>query len=165
MGRYYERKQDGSLGDSFAVQQDPPVEYLEGDAPEIVALALANAQAGRCNEVDGLYAAKCRAGVAHEGKRFEVDAKGISFITSMGAKAVGCLALPNRNWSPLQFVSADNSVRVFDTPEEFLALADAADAAVQALFGFAFLTKMTIRQLESEAAVSAYDIATGWPEV
>lgn len=135
------------------------------DPTPAVEVPLADVQEARCDEVDRLYAAKCVAGVAHVGKRFEVDAKGITFITSMGAKAVGCLALPNRNWTPLQFVTADNSVHVFDTPAAFLALADAADAAVQALFGFAFLTKMTIRQLESEAAVAAYDVTTGWPEV
>lgn len=141
----------------------PNQEELPVNHPDLIARGLREAQEARCDEVDRLYAAKCLAGVAHVGKRFEVDAKGIAFITSMGAKAVGCLALPNRAWSPLQFVTADNSVRVFDTPAEFLALADAADAAVQALFGFAYMTKMAIRQLESVAAVEAYDIAAGWP--
>lgn len=44
MGRYYERKLDGSLGDSFAVQQEPPAEYLEDNHPDVIAqqTALAN---------------------------------------------------------------------------------------------------------------------------
>jgi len=37
MGRYYERKSDGSLGDSFAVQQNPPIEYIDDASPELVA--------------------------------------------------------------------------------------------------------------------------------
>ena len=162
-GRFYERRKDGSLGNSFAIQQDPPIEYLDDDAPELLAIALIAAREKRCDEVDALYNAKCLAGVPLDGKRFEVNAKGIAFITSMGAKAVGCLALQNRHWTPLPFVTADNTVRVFETAEEFLKLADAADVGVQKLFGFAFMTKMTIRQLETAEAVAAYAITIGWP--
>jgi len=162
-GRFYERREDRSLGDSFAIQQDPPIEYLDDNAPELLAIALVAAREKRCDEVDALYNAKCLAGVPLDGKRFEVNAKGIAFITSMGAKAVGCLALENRHWTPLQFVTAHNTVRTFETAEEFLELADAADVGVQAMFGFAFMTKTIIRQLQTEEDVAAYDITAGWP--
>jgi len=120
----------------------------------------------KISAIEVLYAAKSLHGFAHGGKRFELDdgsqQKIAALATSSGFFLLG---VGDVTWAPLPFVAADNSVRVFATPADFIVFANAAKLAAQALFARRYALKTLCRGAVSAEEVEAIDIATGWPEV
>jgi len=161
MGRYYERKSDGSLGDSFAVQQDPPVEYIDEDSADFPALKLIEAKRAKAAEISKTYAAAIGAGLMHGGALYQIDAASQQRIAARALLARACIDGAEA-W-PVSFgwIAADNSRPTF-TAAEFWAFAVAAQNRVTAITLNARDIKDEITAARTVAEVDAIDASIGW---
>ena len=165
MGRYYERKLDGSLGDSFAVQQDPPVEYIDDASPEFAALALGAAKRDKAAAIAAAYAAAIARGCAHRGKVIQLDAESRGNIGALAAvaelaeeeRAEWPAMLESKGWRTL-----DNT-HLPVTPAQMLELSLAAMAQFVAIRFRASALKDALAVAATVAEVNAIDATAGWP--
>lgn len=136
----------------------------EGNEPDPVEVA--DAIPARVEAVEALYAAKLLAGFEHGGKRFELDDASQQKISALAtASGFYVLGVGGVTWSPIPFVAADNSVQVFATALDFIAFANAAKTAAQALFARRYALKTACRAAATAEELEGIDIEAGWPEV
>ena len=161
MGRYYERKLDGSLGDSFAVQQDPPVEYIDHASPEFAALALGTAKRDKAAAIAAAYASAIGAGLVHGSALYQIDAASQQRIAARALLARACLDGAETWPEGFGWIAADNSRPTF-TAAEFWAFAVAAQNRVTVLTLNARALKDEITAARTVAEVEAIDASSGW---
>ena len=136
----------------------------DGNTPDPVDIGLLIS--AKVAAVEALYEARSLEGFTHGGKRFELDADSPGKIGDLAtASGFFVLGVGGVTWDPIPFVAADNSVQVFATAADFIAFANAAKLATQALFARRYVLKTACRAAETVEALAAIDIEAGWPEV
>lgn len=166
MGRYVERDGDGKIIATFAVQQDPPVEYLEEGSEAYEALALAEGIASKLQAIEAIYLDRQLSGFAYGGDRFECDDASMGKISGLATDAgFNIMGVSGVEWTPVPFVSVVNVPMLFATPESFIPFATAGKKAVQALFAHRFALKAAVRAAATLAELAAVDVETGWPDL
>lgn len=136
----------------------------DGSTPDPVDLDLLIA--AKVAAVEALYEAKSLEGFTHGGKRFELDEGSQGKIGDLAtASGFFVLGVGGVTWDPIPFVTAGNEVHVFTTPAAFIAFANSAKLASQAIFARRYVLKTACRAAETVEALAAIDIEAGWPEV
>lgn len=163
---FIDRNDDGSVRNIWLVRQWPDQEELADDHPDMLALALKRAKTARVEAVEASYAARQLAGFEHDGKRFELDEDSQGKIGDLAtASGFFVLGVGGVTWDPIPFVAADNTVQIFATAPEFIAFANAAKLAAQALFARRYALKTACRAAGTAEDLAAIDIEAGWPEL
>ena len=136
----------------------------DGNAPDPVDLTLL--VSAKTEAIETLYAARLLQGFAHGGTRYELDADSQGKIGDLAtASGFFVLGVGGVTWDPIPFVAADNSVQVFVTAADFIAFANAAKLATQALFARRYVLKTACRAAGTAEALDAIDIEAGWPDL
>ena len=154
-------------GTAAGIRYDaPPEGFVRPTQEEIDAALLALDQEARCDAVDALYREKLLTGFLYEGVRYELDDMS---QTKISALAVGAgfylLGVEAVTWSPIHFLARDRSVTTFETAAAYMAFANTAKVAAEALFTCRAILKATCRATASAEDLAAIDIAAGWPDV
>ncbi|MCX7360461.1 MAG: hypothetical protein NTV97_00995 [Alphaproteobacteria bacterium] len=135
-----------------------------GNAPDGVDLALL--ASAKTEAIETLYAGRLLHGFDYGGKRFELDEASQGKIGDLAtASGFFALGVGGVTWDPIPFVAADNSVQVFATAADFIAFANAAKLATQALFARRYVLKTACRAAATAEALDAIDIEAGWPDL
>lgn len=166
MGRYVERDPvSGQIVATFAVQQDPPVEYLEEGSEGYDALLLTEGIAAKLQAIEAIYLERQLVGFPFAGDRFECDDASMGKISGLATDAgFNIMGIAGVEWTPVPFVSVVNVPMLFATPESFIPFATAGKKAVQALFAHRFALKSAVRAATTLAELAAIDETAGWPE-
>ena len=163
MGIYITRDNNGKITSRFANEQFPGQEYLEDDAPELVTEKFNEAVQQKCREIETVQNQKELLGFEYANSRFEFDTISQGKIGNMTLRAFMALTPGTGiNWVPLQFVTADNSVMLFENAADFIPFAQTAANAAQTTFAYRTTLKQACRAANNTAELEAIDINSGW---
>lgn len=163
---YVQRDAGGAIVGRFLNKQPGYAEeWLADDAPEILAIVLADKKQDKIAAAAVQYEAQLAAGVVYGGHNFQIDEASQQRIAAMGSLAVAVLAgTPGAAWPPdFVFIAADNT-QVAMTAQQMFELAQAAVARVLALRVAFRNLKDAILAAPDQAALDAIDVAAGWPD-
>lgn len=163
MGIYVTRDGEGRVACRYTSARFPGQEHLADGSPDLAALRLGDAKSQRLRDLEQEFRRRSAAGFVYGGKAYQLDATSQANITAVAARAALVLSgAAGATWPEgFAFIATDNTAVGF-TAEGFVPFADAAAGRVIALRIRFRALKDQIAAAETEAALAAIDLASGW---